>query len=192
MDTSSGRDAGRGQEVRGVNEQLQQRFDRLEGARRQVLAHLEGHDRGELNRPRADGGWSALQVLHHVITAEAGTLRYISKKMQGGTSLPRVGVLSRLRRLGLQAAMISRLRFKAPAVAAEVPDEIDPEELRARWNEVRTGWKTLLEAFPEETLDRMVFRHVLVGLMGLPDTLAFLQSHLEHHGRQVERVLGSG
>lgn len=175
-----------------MNEQLQRRFDRLEGTRRQVLRHLEGHDRGALNRPRADGGWSALQVLHHVIAAESGTLRYVSRKMQGGTSLPRVSLASRLRLLGLQAAMVSPLRFKAPAVVAEVPEEIDPEELRARWNEVRTGWKTLLEAFPEEILDRLVFRHALVGLMGLPDTLAFLQSHLEHHRRQVERVLGSG
>jgi len=180
-----------------VNEQLQQRFDRLEGTRRQVLGHLEGHDRGALNRPRADGGWSALQVLHHVIAAELGTLRYVSRKMQGGTSLPRAGLASRLRLLGLQAAMVSPLRFKAPAVVAEVPEEIDPEEidpeeLRARWNEVRTGWKTLLEAFPEEILDRLVFRHALVGLMGLPDTLAFMQSHLEHHRRQVGRALGSG
>lgn len=175
-----------------MNEQLQRRFDRLEGTRRQVLRHLEGHDREALNRPRADGGWSALQVLHHVIAAESGTLRYVSRKMQGGTSLPRVSLASRLRLLGLQAAMVSPLRFKAPAVVAEVPEEIDPEELRARWNEVRTGWKTLLEAFPEEILDRLVFRHALVGLMGLPDTLAFLQSHLEHHRRQVERVLGSG
>jgi hypothetical protein len=174
-----------------MEQRLRQRFDRLEGTRRQVLGHLEGHDHAALNRPRADGGWSALQVLHHVITAEAGTLRYVSKKMQGGTSLPRAGLPSRLRLLALQAVMVSPLRLKAPAVAAEVPEEIHPEELRARWDEVRTGWKALLEAFPEEILDRLVFRHVLVGLMGLADTLAVLQSHLEHHGRQVERVLGS-
>ena len=67
---------------------LQPRFDRLESTRRDVLARLEGHDRARLNRPRADGGWSALQVLHHVIAAEAGTLRYISKKMQGGRASP--------------------------------------------------------------------------------------------------------
>jgi hypothetical protein len=35
----------------------------------------------------------------------------------------------------------------------------------------------------------MVFRHGWVGLMGLRDTLGFLQSHLDHHVRQVERLL---
>ena len=175
------------------NERLQRRFDRLESTRRDVLARLEGHDRARLNRPRADGGWSALQVLHHVITAEAGTLRYIVEEDAGGNEPPpgrppeppaAPGPAGR--------AWSSPLRFRAPAVTAEVPDEIEPDELRARWDEVRAGWETLLEGFPEEILDRLVFRHVLVGLMGLPDTLGFMQAHLEHHARQVERLLGSG
>jgi hypothetical protein len=38
----------------------------------------------------------------------------------------------------------------------------------------------------------MVFRHMMVGLMGLPDTLTFLQSHLVHHARQIDRLLDAG
>jgi len=174
-----------------VNEQLQQRFDRLEDTRRAVLAHLQGHDRARLNRPRDDGGWSVLQVLHHVIAAEAGTLGYVSKKMQGGTSLPRAGLVSRLRLLALQMGNASPFRFRAPGVTADVPTEIDPDELLRRWDEVRAGWQERLDGFPDELLDRMVFRHMMVGLMGLPDTLSFLQSHLAHHARQVERLLGA-
>ena len=174
-----------------MQEQLQRRFERLEGTRREVLARLEGHDRARLNRPRADGGWSALQVLHHVITAEAGTLRYISKKMLAGTSLPRAGLVSRLRLVALQLGNASPLRFRAPGVTADVPAEVDPEELRVRWDEVRAQWKQLLDGFPDELLDRVVFRHTMVGLMGLSDTLRFLQSHLDHHARQVERLLRS-
>jgi hypothetical protein len=56
---------------------------------------------------------------------------------------------------------------------------------------VRAQWKRLLDGFPDELLDRMVFRHGMVGLMGLPDTLSFLKSHLDHHARQVERLLSS-
>jgi hypothetical protein len=172
-----------------VNAALARRFEHLEYRRQDLLARLGEHDRTRLNRPRDDGGWSALQVLHHVITAEEGTRRYISKKMLAGTSLPSAGVVSRLRRLVLQLANGSPFRFKAPAVTAAVPPDVDPWELRARWEDVRGDWRELLEDFPEELLDRMVFRHALVGLMGLPDTLAFLQSHLDHHARQVERLL---
>lgn len=175
-----------------MNEQLSGRFERLDGTRRRVTGLLEGRDRARLNRPRADGGWSVLQVLHHVIAAEAGTRTYVSKKMQAGPSLPRAGILSRARLLVLQAAIASPLRHRAPAVTAGVPAESDPEELRARWEEVRAEWRQLLEGFPDDLLDRMVFRHGWVGLMGLPDTLAFLQSHLDHHARQVKRLLEAG
>jgi hypothetical protein len=172
-----------------VHEGLQRRFERLEATRRGVLVRLDGHDRETLNRRRADGGWSALQILHHVINAEAGTLRYTSKKMLAGTSLPRAGLMSRLRLLALQAANASSFRFRAPAGTGDVPSEGDPDGLRTRWDDVRKGWVELLDGFPEELLDRMVFRHAIVGLMGLPDTLDFLQSHLDHHARQVERRL---
>jgi hypothetical protein len=169
---------------------LQRRLERLEATRAGVVSRVEPFDRERLNRPRADGGWSALQVLHHVILVESGTLRYISKKMQAGTSLPRAGLVSRLRRLTLQVALASPFRFRAPGVVAEVPAEIDPADLLARWDEARGGWRKLVEEFPEEILDRLVFRHGWVGLMGLRDTLDFLQGHLDHHVRQVERLLG--
>ena len=172
-----------------MNQRLQQRFERLESTRRDVLARLEGHDQTRLNRPRDDGGWSALQVLHHVITAEEGTLRYISKKMLAGAGLPRSGLVSRLRLLALQVGNASPFKFRAPAGTGDVPADIDPAELVSHWGEVRSGWRRLLEDFPEELTGRVVFRHAFVGLMGLPDTLGFLQSHLDHHARQVERLL---
>ena len=172
-----------------MNPDLNARFERLEATRASVVTRLDGRDRAVLNRPRADGGWSVLQVVHHVITAEAGTLRYTSKKMLGGTKLPRAGLTSRMRLLTLKGVLVSPLRFRAPAITADVPDEADPAEVLALWQETRESWRKLLEGFPEELLDRMVFRHTLVGLMGLRDTLAFLQAHLDHHVRQVDRQL---
>lgn len=172
-----------------MNPDLNERFERLETTRASVAARLAGRDRALLNRPRADGGWSVLQVVHHVIAAEAGTLRYTSKKVLGGTKLPGAGFKSRMRLLALKGAMVSPLRFRAPAITADVPNEADPAEILALWQETRDGWRKLLEGFPEELLDRMVFRHTLVGLMGLRDTLSFLQTHLDHHVRQVDRQL---
>jgi hypothetical protein len=174
----------------GVNPDLNAQFERLEATRGSLAARLDGRDGALLNRPRADGGWSVLQMVHHVITAEAGTLRYTSKKMLGGTSLPWAGLTSRMRLLALKGAMVSPVRFRAPAITADVPDEVDSAETLALWQETREGWRKLLAGFPEELLDRMVFRHTLVGLMGLRDTLAFLQTHLDHHVRQIDRQLG--
>lgn len=168
---------------------LARRLARLETSRQRALAALSGVDHAALNRPPAPGKWSALQLLHHVVTAEALTLGYIRKKMQAGASLPRAGLASRLRLLALQATLASPLRFRAPGATASVPAETSTAELRARWDEVRAGIGQLVESFPTELLDRLVFRHPFVGRMGLAHALGHLQAHLDHHIPQVERAL---
>jgi len=170
--------------------ELARAFAHLEEARSRALALLEGAGPAALDRRPGPGRWSALQVLHHVVEAEAGTLAYVRKKMQAGASLPAAGLASRMRRLSMQFALALPLRFRAPDVAASVPDAVDPETLRARWGEVRGGWRELLEGFPAELEGRLVFRHPVAGRLSLADTLAVLQAHLEHHLPQVRRALG--
>ena len=172
--------------------QLVRRFDRLEAARHRALATLEGFDATALNRPPAAGKWSALQVLHHVVTAEALTLGYVRKKVQAGQALPPAGPASRLRLLLVQATLASPLRVRAPGPVASVPPQIDPAELCARWQELRLEWRGFIESFPGELLGRLVFRHPYAGRMTLDHALGTLQAHLDHHVPQVERALSTG
>jgi len=168
---------------------LARSFDRLEASRARALALLDPLGREALNRPPSPGRWSALQVLHHVVESEGATLGYVRKKMQAGSTLPPAGLASRLRRTAVALALASPLRFRAPAVAAAVPDEVDPAALRERWERVRKDLRDLLDAFPPDVEGRLVFRHPVAGRLGLDDTLAVLQAHLDHHLRQVARAL---
>jgi hypothetical protein len=168
---------------------FKRRLEALEASRARVLSLLDGEDATALNRTPAPGRWSALQVLHHVVESEAATFAYVRRKMQAGARLPTAGLGSRLRRAAVQVGLALPLRFRAPAVAALVPDVVDPAALRARWDEVRTAARDLLETFPADLEDRLVFRHPFVGRMGLADALAVLQAHLDHHILQVERAL---
>lgn len=172
-----------------MHPRLQAGFERLEASRARVLAGLAGFDSATLNRSPVPGRWSALQVLHHVVTAEALTASYVRKKAQAGGSLPRSGLPSRLRLLALRAALASPFRIRAPAATASVPATSDLPAVEVRWVEVRRELCALLEALPAEAAGRTVFRHPLVGLMGIEDTLGFLQAHLDHHARQVTRAL---
>jgi hypothetical protein len=172
-----------------VDPDLARRLARLEASRRRALAVLDGVDHAALNRPPAPGKWSALQVLHHVVTAEALTLGYIRKKMQAGLALEKAGPASRLRLLALQVVLALPLRLTAPTKTGEVPGESELEALRARWDEVRRNLDALVRSFPPELLDRLVFRHPYAGRMTLAHALGTLQAHLDHHGPQVERAV---
>jgi hypothetical protein len=164
---------------------LREWFEQLEASRTRVLAGLNGLDTAALNRSPVPGRWSALQVLHHVVTVEALTVAYVRKKMQAGAALPRAGVASRLRLLALRLALASPLRVRAPAATSAVPARSELAAVQARWHEVRGELRVLLEEFPAELVDRIVFRHPYAGPMGLADTLGMLQAHLDHHVRQV-------
>jgi DinB superfamily len=171
--------------------ELALRLARLERSRAHALALIEGKGGALLNRPPSPGKWSPLQVLHHVVTAEALTLAYIRKKQQAGAALPAASVASRLRLLLVEAALASPLRVRAPAVTADVPLQLDADGLRARWGDVRRELAALVEAFPPELVDRLVFRHPYAGRMTLAHALGTLQAHLDHHVRQVERALSA-
>ena len=168
---------------------LARRLQRLEQSRQRALELLSGRDAATLNRAPAAGRWSALQVLHHVVTAEALTLRYIRKKMQAGDALPRATFGSRLRLLAVEAVLASPLRVRAPDVVAEVPAQVDAAELRSRWEGVRDDLRALVEEFPPQLLDRLVFRHPIGGRMTLAHALGTLEAHLDHHVPQVERAV---
>jgi hypothetical protein len=170
---------------------LARRLEQLERSRSRALALVEGRDASTLNRAPAAGKWSALQVLHHVVTAEALTLRYISRKMQAGAALPRASVTSRLRLLVVEAALASPLRVRAPEVVAEVPPRVDVGELRSRWDAVRSELRALVESFPPALSDRLVFRHAFAGRMTLAHALGTLEAHLDHHLPQVERAVAA-
>lgn len=170
---------------------LRRAFDRLEAARLDLLTRLSPHGDAALNH-RPGQGWSAAQVLFHVVTVEELSLRYVRKKMQAGAALPRAGWRARLRTAALQVVLASPLRMKAPAATAEVPESQDLQACRQRWEEVRQGWSQLLQGLPPELLDRALYRHPFAGLVGIHDALRFLQAHLDHHARQIERTLARG
>jgi hypothetical protein len=131
-----------------VDPALARRLAHLEASRRRALAAVDGVPHAALNRPPASGKWSALQVLHHVVTAEALTLGYIGKKMQAGAALETAGPASRLRLLAVQVTLALPLRVRAPTITGDVPAESDLPALRARWDEVRRGLDELVSSFP--------------------------------------------
>jgi len=174
-----------------MRQDLERAFARLETARRELLATVANAGEAAFNRRPRPGAWSAAQALEHVMLSESLSLGYVRKKMQAGAALAKAGPLSALKLLSLQAFLGSPLRARAPKVSAGVPDRSSFDDLSRRWDEGRAGWHELLESFPAELLDRLVFRHPFVGMLSLRQTLGFLHAHQAHHARQVRAALRS-
>jgi len=166
---------------------VRSRMERLQAGRLALLDAVAGVGEDHLRRPRDDGGWSILQVLEHLALAEQHTLAYIHKKMQDPSKLPPAGALSFWRMAIVVVALRSPYKAKAPERTAHPEADMTLAAVREHWDGVRQGWQQLVDGFPPALVDRAVFRHPRTGLMSLAHTLGFMQAHLDHHRRQIDR-----
>ena len=172
-----------------MSSELQRQFERLEGCRAELLARIEGLDHARLNRRPGENQWSIIQVFCHLTKAEEFFLAYIRKKMKDRSNLRKAGFAGALRSAALTVALRSGLRFKAPARSPEVPEQQDLATTRSDWDDVRAEWKATIDSFPAELAGQAVFRHPVAGRMSLAQGLRFMEEHILHHAKQIDRIL---
>ncbi|HUO85721.1 MAG TPA: DinB family protein [Thermoanaerobaculia bacterium] len=170
---------------------LMKRFERLEAGRLDLIRALREADPPALvSSPEADR-WSALQIVAHLISAEKQSLGYLQKKMSDPVALPEAGMGATFRSLVLALALVSPLKFKAPKGVDKIPPHQDLDDLVGRWDAIRAEWRVRIEDFPPELERKAVFRHPRAGRLTLAQTLGFLDGHVQHHRRQITRLLST-
>lgn len=172
-----------------MDSRLGDRFERLEAARGDLLGRLERVDEETLNRHPGADAWSVIQVLHHVMLAEELSIAYIGKK--AGSEAEPAGPIETLRSWALRLALRSPLRFKAPPMTAELPERDTLPAVVRRWEEGRGRMREVLAVIPGAAVDRAIYRHPIVGMMSVDQAVRFLEDHLAHHERQIERTLAA-
>ena len=161
---------------------------------KQVETFLDGlatTDDAVLNQKPATGGWSVVQVLHHLIVSEEQSLRYVQKKLSFDPKLDHAGILEWLRAQSLWFYLNVPIKFKAPAVVGDenLPDAATLADTKARWLRIRQAWAEYLEQLPSEILQKAVYRHPYAGRLGWSGMLTFFRTHFERHQKQIRRTL---
>lgn len=138
-----------------------------------------------------EGGWSALQILNHILLSEAGTLRYMKNKTAYTPVLKKTTPVSYLRFALLTSALRSPFRFQAPEGVRPSEMESLPSlpVLLEQWSEVRRDFRDFLEQFPQGQENKLVFRHPIAGRLTLIQTLSFMKDHLNRHLKQIHKRL---
>ena len=162
-------------------------FEELETQRIELLAELQQWPvEGLRFRPQA-GAWSAVEVLDHVVRAEAGI---IANLLGGLEQLHVLGDEERPRIAELERALRSDQRFQVPPGAAAIhPDaQATLPEVAARWEQARAELRSILGTLAPEHASCGVFCHPFAGWMTVADVLRHFSAHLYHHGYQLERL----
>lgn len=144
-----------------------------------------------LNKKPADGGWSAIQTLHHLILVEENSMAYIHKKLSFHPKLEKAGIRSMLQSFLLQISLWSPFKFKAPKAAAaeRIPDSALLADTRARWERIRHEWTVFLENMPVDLSEKAVYNHPIAGRLSWIQMINFMRAHFERHRGQVLRAV---
>ena len=166
---------------------LTRHLARLERSRAALLERLGAMSPGQLVTRPAAGGWHVLDVVQHVVIVEERVLKAVATRPG---PLPLTERLrSGLRLTALRIYLRSGGRIKAPNPALIPPGGTTLEELLSRWDRVRAGYASALASFGPADLVRPMMKHPIVGKLTPRQTLTFLDAHLVHHGRQIDRIL---
>ena len=167
---------------------LARRLDRMERRRAALVERLRRLHPEELATRPSPGSWHVLDVVEHVVIVEERVLGALATR-PGPIPLTE-RLRSGMRLTALRLYLRSGGRIKAPNPALLPPGGASLDELLARWDRTRAGYATALASFGPADLVRPMMKHPIVGKLTPPQTLTFLDAHLAHHSRQIDRIVG--
>ena len=156
-----------------------------------ILAEMQQHSEAALNRRPADGGWSAIQTMHHLILSEERSLAYVQKKLSFDPTLDSVGLGAKWRSFLLWLSLSSPFKFKAPAAISNenLPDHATLADTSDRWLKTRADWTDFFEKLPDTLLDKEVYKHPRAGKISWEGMLWFFETHFKRHHKQIRRAI---
>lgn len=160
-------------------------FNTLEDDRKGLFLMLKNFPDEKINLKPAEGKWSIVQILFHLVKTERLSVIIIEKELKSGKN-KKAGAESAERGVRLLKAMKSDMQIKAPDILANVPDSYDIEELRLKWETIRVQLKEILDNLPEEAAYLELYEHPFAGKLSLMQGLDFLHHHFLHHLKQIE------
>jgi uncharacterized damage-inducible protein DinB len=172
-----------------VNSKLETHFQLLEQQRGKILSEVKASSPDALNHSR-NGKWSISQIAGHLVQAERMSVAYMTKKINAIQAVENTGLWGELKLFVFIVSQRIPLKYKAPSNLGEKPPAYpDFASLESDWHESRQSLKQFLETVPDWGLNKMIYRHPVMGRCSVLNALAFFREHCIHHYPQIKRQL---
>ncbi|TXB66491.1 DinB family protein [Phaeodactylibacter luteus] len=166
-------------------------LDRADQRLSALLRHLDSRDNATLNQQPSTGGWSVIQIMHHLILAEKASLGYVQKKLSFNPTLKKAGIAAEYRLQLVNLLFLLPKPFQAPAGVGDeaLPKEADYQTTKEEWLNNRRALRAFLADLPDERFGRELYKHPLAGKMTLSGMVRFFGTHVKRHLGQIDRTL---
>ena len=159
----------------------------VEAARSRVLAAVEGLTNAEAGWKPAPDKWSVAEILEHLVLAEQSGLEKIYRAVESTTPLTEANP-----NLGLSIEAIVERTWKGPVAAPPVATPHGAGTLdywRAAFSASSHVVADVANKLEGKELSAIIFPHFLCGPLDARQRLEFLRFHMDHHLKQIQRVL---
>jgi hypothetical protein len=175
-----------------MNPIIEKEFRQLETELEKIVREIESHDDDTLNT-KPPNSWSVLQVFHHLILAEKGSLAYVKKKLSYNPKLEKTNWKTGIRTYLLDVYVWSPIKFKAPKNISQenLPEKSTLQEVKTAYAPVRKEMKEFLENLPDDLLDKEIYKHPFAGRLSIKGMVQFFRGHQKRHSNQIRKILQS-
>jgi uncharacterized damage-inducible protein DinB len=165
-------------------------FNRYSAEVHQLIEEAGRYDEEVLNTKNGPG-WSAAQVMWHLILVEENSLKKLKKKLSYQPTLHKAGINTEVRSFLLKLFLKLPLKWKAPRITGDehIPGRSNLAEITRRWLASLEDWNSFLRQLPEDLADKSIYNHPRAGRITQKQTLAFFRQHLERHAGQMRRAI---
>ena len=172
-----------------MSEQLVKSYESIESVKNKFLKKMDGISDDAFNKKALDGKWSLAQTFYHLHLVESGTIYTIQKNLKADKVKLNAGFDNIFRSIFLGLVLKSPFKFKAPKLVSDLPERISLQEIKDLFEKNNQNFKSILNDLPKELESKQIFKHPLVGLFTINQTLDFVREHYLHHERQLDKLL---
>ncbi len=175
----------------GPSKQIDHQFEKLELRRIALMKLITSLSNDKYNQQPSSDSWSVAQAANHIFLSEQLSTAYIRKKLSYPDTLQPFQLKSWGGVFLIKLALWSNYKRKAP-VAINMWEQqtiLSQEELEQQWIKLRTDMIALIEKNQEAFGSHMVYRHPFAGRMTMHQMLIFLNDHMAHHMKQINRIV---
>jgi hypothetical protein len=137
------------------------------------------------------GRWSVAQVANHLYLSEKLSLAYLKKKLSYPDTVPPFHVKSWGSVLLIKVILSSPFKVKAPKAINMWEEQpiLSPAELNEKWSLLRNELISFIQEHEPTFRRHLAFNHPFAGRLTFYQMTIFINDHMAHHIRQIDRIL---
>jgi len=144
-----------------MNPQIESRLKKMDNDLTKLFEELKDYSEKSLNKKPSEGKWSVMQIMHHLILSEGGSIGYVKKKLSFNPTLEKAGAKAAWNRFVVVNYLKLPIKVKAPEGigGTNLPEHSNFWETAKLWKQQREELKEYLSSLPEDHYEQHFKRH---------------------------------